>query len=126
MDAHVAPTAHKIGPYQLHALVEQAIAHYMPDLAEERRLAKADSRYFTIEAQQENSYDGTAAMHGELDVADAHDLETAVTAVAAQLKDLGSEESLDVRRALAVGELAVMPRHVGRGPATTRTDVVDG
>ncbi len=60
VDAHVAPTAHKIGPYQLHALVEQAIADFMPDLAEERRLAKADGRYFTIEAQQD-SYDGTAA-----------------------------------------------------------------
>ena len=105
VDAHVAPTAHKIGPYQLHALVEQAIAHFMPDLAEERRLAKADGRYFTIEAQQD-SCDGTAAVHGELDVADAHDLETAVAAVAAQLKDLGSEDSLDVRRALAVGEMA--------------------
>ena len=77
----------------------------MPDLAEERRLAKADGRYFTIEAQQV-SYDGTTAVHGELDLADAHDLETAVAGLAAQLKDLGSEESLDVRRALAVGELA--------------------
>ena len=75
----------------------------MPDLAEERRLAKADGRYFTIE-QQENSYDGTASVHGELDLADAHDLETAVAGLAAQLKDLGSEDSLDVRRSLAVGE----------------------
>ena len=105
VDAHVAPTAHKIGPYQLHALVEKAIADHMPDLAEERRLAKADGRYFTVE-QQQVSFDGTAAMHGELDLADAHDLETAVAGLAAQLKDLGSEESLDVRRALAVGELA--------------------
>ncbi len=45
-------------------------------------------------------------MHGELDVADAQDLETAVAGLAAQLKDLGSEESLDVRRAMAVGEMA--------------------
>ena len=52
VDAHVAPTAHKIGPYQLHALVEKAIADHMPDLAEERRLAKADGRYFTIEASR--------------------------------------------------------------------------
>ena len=105
MDAHVAPTAHKIGPYQLHALVEKAIADHMPDLAEERRLAKADGRYFTIEAQQD-SFDGTASVHGELDLADAHDLETAVAGLAAQLKDLGSEDTLDVRRALAVGEMA--------------------
>ena len=97
--------AHKIGPVQLERLVEEAIATYMPDLAEERRLAKADGRYFTVE-QQQVSYAGTAAVHGELDLADALDLEQAVAGLAAQLKDLGSADSLNVRRAAAVGELA--------------------
>ena len=96
--------AHKIGPVQLERLVDEAIATFMPDLAEERRLAKADGRYFTVE-QQQISYAGTAAVHGELDLADALDLEQAVGGLAAQLKDLGSEDSLDVRRAAAVGEL---------------------
>ena len=73
------PTAHRIGPVQLERLVDEAIATYMPDLAEERRLAKADGRYFTVE-QQENSYDGTRAVHGELDLADALDLEQAIAA----------------------------------------------
>ena len=45
-----------------------------------------------------NSFDGTLAVHGELDLADALELEAAIQAVAAQLKDLGSTESLDVRR----------------------------
>ena len=45
-------------------------------------------------------------MHGELDLADALDLEQAVAGLAAQLKDLGSTDSLNVRRAAAVGELA--------------------
>ncbi len=97
--------AHKIGPVQLERLVDEAIATHMPDLAEERRLAKADGRYFTIE-QQQFSYDGTSAVHGEIDLADALDLEHAIAGLAAQLKDLGSEDSLDVRRAAAVGELA--------------------
>ena len=97
--------AHKIGPVQLERLVEEAIATFMPDLAEERRLAKADGRYFTVE-QQQISYAGTAAVHGELDLADALDLEQAVGGLAAQLKELGSEDSLNVRRAAAVGELA--------------------
>ncbi len=105
VDRHVAPVAHKIGPVQLERLVDEAIATHMPDLAEERRLAKADGRYFTVEAQQV-SYDGTSAVHGELDLADALDLEHAIAGLAAQLKDLGSEDSLDVRRAAAVGELA--------------------
>ena len=53
-----------------------------------------------------HSFDGTLAVHGELDIADAMELETAIQSVAAQLKDLGSTESLDVRRSMAVGELA--------------------
>ncbi len=93
------------GPSSSNASWTEAIATFMPDLAEERRLAKADGRYFTIE-QQQFSYAGTAAVHGELDLADALDLEQAVAGLAAQLKDLGSEDSLNVRRAAAVGELA--------------------
>ena len=38
-----------------------------------------------------NSFDGTLAVHGELDLADAMELETAIQTVAAQLKDLGSD-----------------------------------
>ena len=59
VDRHVAHVAHKIGPVQLERLVEEAIATFMPDLAEERRLAKADGRYFTVE-QQQISYAGTS------------------------------------------------------------------
>ena len=77
VDRHVAHVAHKIGPVQLERLVDEAIATFMPDLAEERRLAKADGRYFTVE-QQQISYAGTSTVHGELDLADALDLEQAV------------------------------------------------
>ena len=52
VDRHVSQVAHKIGPVQFERLVDEAIAKFMPDLAEERRLAKADGRYFTIEQQQ--------------------------------------------------------------------------
>src|SRR5690606_1360027 len=52
------------------------------------------------------SFDGTSRSHGELGLADALDLEDAVAAEAEQLKALGSEGSLDVRRAKAVGEIA--------------------
>jgi hypothetical protein len=45
-------------------------------------------------------------VHGELDLADALDLEDAIQVVAGQLKDLGCPEPLDVRRSMAVGELA--------------------
>jgi hypothetical protein len=45
-------------------------------------------------------------VHGEVDLADALDLDAALAARAADLKDLGCTESLDVRRAMALGELA--------------------
>ena len=91
VDRHVAPTAHRIGPVQLDRLVDEAIGRYMPDEAEARRLEHADGRYFTVESRQVNSFDGTLAVHGELDIADAIELETAIQTVAAQLKDLGSD-----------------------------------
>jgi hypothetical protein len=105
VDRQVAPTAHRIGPVQLDRLIDEAIARFMPDLAEERRLKRAAGRYFTVEAQQV-SFDGTTTVHGELDLADALDLEDAVQVVAGQLKDLGCPEPLDVRRSMALGELA--------------------
>ena len=45
-------------------------------------------------------------MTAELDLADALDLAAAVTQGAEQLKALGSDETLDARRAAAVGEMA--------------------
>jgi hypothetical protein len=105
VDTHVAPAAHKIGPIQLDRVVQQAIATFMPDEAEERRRARADRRHVTID-HQATAYDGTSLVHGELDLADALDLDAALGALAAHLKDLGCPESLDVRRSMALGELA--------------------
>ena len=105
VDRHVAATAHKVGPGQLQRLVDEAIGTFMPEEAERRRLEHADGRYFTIETQS-TAFDGTAPVHGQLDLPDAMDLEHAIQTVAAQLKDLGSDDSLDVRRSVAVGELA--------------------
>ena len=105
MDGHVAHVAHRIGPFQLDRLVEEAIARFMPEQAERRRRAAADGRRFDVETR-DPSLAGTAQVWGELDLADALDLDAAVAAGAEQLKALGSTDSLDVRRAAAVGELA--------------------
>ncbi len=105
VDAHVAAVAHKIGPYVLDRLIEEAIARFMPEEAENRRRAAADGRRFDIDTPN-TSLNGTASVWGELDVADALDLDAAVSAGAEHLKTLGSTDSLDVRRATAVGDLA--------------------
>ena len=52
------------------------------------------------------SFAGTCAVRAELDLADALDLEDALSREAATLAAAGCEESLDVRRSLALGVIA--------------------
>ncbi|MDQ6640930.1 MAG: HNH endonuclease [Actinomycetota bacterium] len=105
VDAQVARFAHRVGPSEVDRLVQDANCRHMPAEAEARRRQGADGRHFTVEATQV-SFTGTSWVHGELDRADAVDLEHAVAAGAASLAACGSAESLDVRRSMAVGELA--------------------
>jgi hypothetical protein len=105
VDTHVAPVAHKIGPAQLSRLIDEAKARFDPERTEAERRAAADQRHFDI-ALAHTAVNGRVHIDGELDLADALDLEAVVSAGAEQQRRLGSTESLDVRRSLAVGELA--------------------
>jgi hypothetical protein len=105
VDRQVAAFAHRIGPVQTDRLVETAMVRFQPQLAEQRRRAAADGRHFDIDHGQV-SYNGTSFVNGELDLADAQDLDAAIADLAGHLSDLGCDESLDVRRSLAAGELA--------------------
>ena len=105
VDTQVAPFASRIGPAQTDRLVEAALARFQPGLAAQRRRAAADGRHFDIDHGQV-SYNGTSVVHGELDLADAQDLDAAIGELATHLGDLGCTETLDVRRSLAAGELA--------------------
>ena len=97
--------AHKIGPAQLDRLITEAKARFDPEQTEAERAAAAETRHFDINLAQA-AVAGTVRVDGELDLADALDLEAAVAADAQQLRLLGSTESLDVRRSIAVGDLA--------------------
>src|SRR5215207_4759704 len=77
----------------------------MPETADRRRREAADGRYFRIDHDQV-SFAGTSLVTGELDLADALDLDDAIRTIAAQLADLGSPDPLEVRRSVAAGELA--------------------
>jgi hypothetical protein len=105
VDQMVAPFAHKTGPAQTQRVVDEAIARFMPEMAREQAERSAEQRYFTIDHQQV-SFTGTSRVHGELDLADALDLEDAIRTGAEQLKALGNDDPLDVRRAAALGVLA--------------------
>jgi hypothetical protein len=105
VDRQVAPVAHKIRPAALDRLVAEAIARHMPATAEGARRAAADARHVEVDHHQV-SFAGTSVIHGEVDLADALDFDAVLAAGAERLKDLGCAESLDVRRAMALGELA--------------------
>jgi hypothetical protein len=104
VDQQVAGFAHKIGPAQLERLVGEAVARFMPDLAEQHASDAADRRHVKFFHDQ-IGFDGTTRMEAELDLADALDLDAAITAEAEQLRVAGSTESLDVRRAIAAGQI---------------------
>ncbi|HEY0903421.1 MAG TPA: HNH endonuclease [Marmoricola sp.] len=105
VDRHVAPVAHRLTWAQLDRTVEAARALFDPIEAEHRRLVAAEGRFFDIDTH-DSLLDGTATVRGELDLADALDLDHAVTTGAQQLADLGCDQPLDVRRAMAAGALA--------------------
>ena len=125
VDAQVAPFAHRIGIAALERLIAEAIARFMPDKAAQDARKSADGRHFTIDHQQV-SFGGTSQLTGELDLADALDLDTAVAKAAHELLALGSTDSLDVRRSIAAGQIArnqlaldLEPGPTTRKPATT-------
>jgi hypothetical protein len=105
VDRQVAPFAHRVGLAQLDRLVEEALVRHQPEEAAARRRAAADGRHVHVQLGQVG-YEGTVQVVGELDLADALDLDTALSVGAARLAALGCDDALDVRRAHALGELA--------------------
>ena len=105
VDDQVAGFAHRIRPSGVDRLVEEAIVRFMPEEARRRREAAADGRHAHVHTHQV-SFEGTVWVEAEVDLADALDLDTALSASAARLADLGSTASLDVRRSEALGEMA--------------------
>src|SRR3954454_19724607 len=105
VDVQVAGFAHRIGPSGVDRLVQEAIVRFMPEEARRRREAAADGRHVHVHTHQV-SFEGTVWVQAEVDLADALDLDTALSAGAARLADLGSAASLDVRRSETLGEMA--------------------
>ncbi|PVG82960.1 DUF222 domain-containing protein [Nocardioides gansuensis] len=110
VDRQVTPFAARIGTAQLDRLLASALARQgtPPDTDDpEDPTPVKDTRHVTLDdggAQVSSS--GTIRITGELDLADAYDLDHALKEGAATLKALGSDTPLDARRAMALGELA--------------------
>ncbi|MCY7401175.1 MAG: 13E12 repeat family protein, partial [Nocardioides sp.] len=108
VDSQVAAVAGKVGPAQLDRLVAEAIKRF--DLAQEEPFdpdgwQKVDPRHVTIDREQVH-FAGTLHLEAEIDIADALDLDRALTQGAATRKALGDIASLNARRAQALGDLA--------------------
>jgi hypothetical protein len=117
VDRHVAAVADKIGPAQLARLIAEAQARFDPERVEADRQAAADARHVDVRLA-DAAISGTVRLDGEVDLADALDLEAALAAGAEEQRLLGSTEALDVRRAIALGDLARGQSRLGLDTST--------
>ena len=106
IDATLVGIAHKVGPVTLDRLLDEAMLRLH---AEEREIAQAEAlqaRRVTFD-DQSTGVDGMADMHIRSDWKDVRDFDQTLSEIAAKLKSMpeGKHETLDVRRAMAVGVL---------------------
>jgi hypothetical protein len=105
VDRQVAPFVHRMGTAGVDRLVDEAVARFHPDRAAKAARDAQDARHVTFDHDQV-SFQGTMRIEAELDLADALDFRDAVARGAKAREQLGSEESVDARRAKAVGDMA--------------------
>lgn len=108
VDDHVAAFAHRIGYAALQRLLEEARIRFLEGHQPEGGPVRPDGRKVKVKLGQ-MSTNGTCDIWGELDLADACDLERAIARRAEHLGhdgEAGEGLDLDARRALALGEMA--------------------
>jgi hypothetical protein len=106
VDAQLAPALRGCSFAQIERTVAAARSRFDPDAAEQLRLAAAERRRLDVDTRHVDPADGTVAVFGVLDLADALDLDHALALGAAQLAAAGCAAPLDVRRAMTAGALA--------------------
>ena len=124
VDAQVAFCAHRISFAAVERLVEEACARLMPEQARSRAEAAAEGRHVRFFHDHVSS-EGTTAFEGVLDLADALDLDAALSQGAEVRRLLGSTESTEVRRAQAAGDLARAQLALALDRADAATPVPD-
>lgn len=108
VDRQVAAVAGKVGVAQVDRIVAEAIARFhlvTGDSGADDLDHAPDPRHVTIDRDSRH-FTPTVRIEAELDLDDALDLDHALQLGAAELKHLGSTDSLDARRAQALGHVA--------------------
>ena len=109
VDQHVTPVVHRCSWAQVDRTVEAARARFDPAETQRRAQLAAERRGVEIrlgEAAITATSTGTVSVEARLDLADALDLEDAVSQVAQDLLQTHPHLSLNVRRAMALGIIA--------------------
>ncbi|WP_107774398.1 hypothetical protein [Nocardioides sediminis] len=105
VDSQVFWCANRLTPSALGRVVDEARVRHMPDALEKALEKSADKRNVTFDTQQV-SFDGTMHLEADLEIPDALALREAVASGAEHLARLGSTDTVDGRRATALGDLA--------------------
>ena len=108
VDAHLAHVIHTSSFATVKRLVAEAAARFDPETAEMEEVDTAATLHVTLDLSTAWSIGTASGVHlsGLLDRADAEELEQAIRTIADQLLAAGSTDSLDVRRAKALGYLS--------------------
>ncbi len=105
VDEQVFWCASRLTPSQLRRVVDEARVRFMPDAVQQALDDSADKRHVTFDTEQA-SFDGTMHLEADLEIPDALALAEAVASGAEHLARLGSTDTVDGRRATALGDLA--------------------
>jgi len=108
VDAHLAHVIHTASFTTVKRLVAEAAARFDPEATEMEEVDTQSTLHVTLDLTTAWSIGAASGVHlsGLLDRADAEELEHAIRTIADQLLAAGSTDSLDVRRAKAVGYLS--------------------
>ena len=108
VDAHLAHAIHTASFATVKRLVAEAAARFDPETTEMDEVDTQSTLHVTLDLNTAWSIGTAAGVHlsGLLDRADAEELEHAIRTIADQLLAAGSTDTLDVRRAKALGYLS--------------------
>src|SRR5580765_3867835 len=119
VDTQLAAVGGRVSISEVERLVQAAQLRFDPEAAAEAAAEKADGRKVDIYHDTTGDQHGFPQIYGILDYPDAVDLDQALNEGAATLKAFGVAGTHDVRRSIALGDLA-------RGQATLPVDAEPG